>query len=98
MNLQPVARISTAISILAYLGRYGIQQSHLARPTSSQRIASHTGAADRTILIFGRNEIHMLNDDRGEAGLAFFELNAELSIDRFGERKGTILECFRRFG
>ena len=60
--------------------------------------SSHTGAADRRTLIFGRNEIHMLNDDRGEAGLAFFELNAELSIDRFGERKGTILECFRRFG
>ncbi len=40
----------------------------------------------------------MLNDDRGEAALAFFELNAESSIDGFGERKGTIWECFRRFG
>ena len=30
-----------------------------------------------------------------EAALAFVELNAELSIDGFDERNGTIWECFR---
>jgi hypothetical protein len=62
------------------------------------RVKQHSSRSTRKSLIFGRNEIHMLNDDRGEAALAFFELNAELSIDGFGERNVTILECFRGFG
>ena len=62
------------------------------------RVKQPSSRSTRKSLIFGRNEIHMLNDDRGEAALAFFELNAELSIDGFGERNGTILECFRGFG
>lgn len=62
------------------------------------RVKQRSSRSIRKSLIFGRNEIHMLNDDRGEAALAFFELNAELSIDGFGERNGTILECFSGFG